>query len=147
MRLRALADAPFAFSSTYEEWKGAPESAWRQRLRGNDRYNLVALVDGVPSGMASGIAGERARTAELISMWVDPAVRGSGLAGELIERIASWAAERADELWLAVVPTNGRALALYRRHGFVEVDELGDPLPDGSGHEVLMRRVLRAGRV
>ncbi len=78
-------------------------------------------------------------------MWVDPDVRGSGIADELIESVAQWAAKRVDELWLAVTPANDRAIACYRRNGFRPVDEEGDPLPDGSGHEILMMRRLRQG--
>lgn len=77
-------------------------------------------------------------------MWVEPAARGTGVADILIASIEEWASTRAKELWLAVTPTNDRALALYSRHGFKPVDEPGDPLLDGSGHEILMKKALNA---
>jgi len=147
IRLRALSEAPYAFGSTYESWVDAPESQWRERLSG-DGLHLLASEGGVLCGMASGVGGDREGTIELISMWVEPVMRGRGVVDVLIDGIAQWAAERSDELWLAVTPTNERAIAAYRRCGFEAVeDEQGDPLRDGSGHELLMvkRRLCRVG--
>ncbi|WP_460570283.1 GNAT family N-acetyltransferase [Humibacter soli] len=141
LRLQALKEAPFAFGSTYEEWRGAPEGQWRQRLRIPDALNLIASVNGLPAGMASGMPGDRPETIELVSMWVDPSARGMGVADILIASVSEWAAIRARELWLAVVPSNTRAIAVYTRNGFDLMDEPGDPLRDGSGHELLMRKV------
>jgi ribosomal protein S18 acetylase RimI-like enzyme len=142
LRLAALHDSPAAFGSTYDDWKDATESRWRQRLRGPNALNLVAEHDGSMIGMASGVPGDRPHTIELISMWVEPAARGTGVADTLIAAIEKWAAMRAEELWLAVVPTNERAIAFYARYGFTPVDAPGDPLRDGSGHEVLMKKGL-----
>lgn len=144
VRLRALSESPYAFGSTYEGWVDAPESRWRDRLSIDGGLHLLALDGGAPCGMASGIPGEREGTSELISMWVDPGARGRGVVDLLIDGIAQWAGERSGELWLAVVPTNDRAIAAYRRHGFEPVDdEKGDALADGSGYELLMVKQLR----
>ncbi len=143
LRLRALREASFAFGSTYDDWRDAPESRWRQRLQTAQALNLIAYLDESPVGMASGMPGERAGTIELISMWVDPSARGAGVGDGLIDSIERWASGRADELWLAVVPANDRAIGLYSRHGFEPVPELGDLLRDGSGREILMRKMLR----
>lgn len=142
LRLRALQEASFAFGSTFGEWKEASESRWRRRLDLPDALNLIAELDASAAGMAGGVPGDRPGTAELVSMWVDPAARGRGVGDRLVESIAAWARDRAAELWLAVVPGNAPAIALYERHGFQVVDEPGDPLRDGSGHELLMRRML-----
>jgi ribosomal protein S18 acetylase RimI-like enzyme len=37
---------------------------------------------------------------------------------------------------------NEEAIALYRRHGFVETGELGDLLPDGVRREQVMAKSL-----
>ena len=42
LRLRALQEAAFAFGSTYEEWKDAPEPRWRQRFHNRTAVNIVA---------------------------------------------------------------------------------------------------------
>jgi ribosomal protein S18 acetylase RimI-like enzyme len=78
LRLGALREAPYAFGSRYDDWVQAPDSRWRDRLE-NVPLNVVARRDGELVGMASGVLdGEH--EAELISMWVDPAARGSGVA-------------------------------------------------------------------
>ncbi|MFB9233999.1 GNAT family N-acetyltransferase [Plantactinospora siamensis] len=144
LRLAALADAPYAFSSPLADWQGAPAERWRSRLALPGAYNMVAVLDGVPVGMATGVPGDRADVVELISMWVSPAARGRGVGDRLMVELLRWAAERdAREVRLAVMPDNPAAIGLYRRHGFEPTGELGDPLPDGRGHELVMARQMR----
>ena len=88
---RALADAPDAFESTLAEWTGDGdvEVRWRARLV-SVPFNVVAARDGRPIGMASGTApldGE----VQLISMWVAPENRGSGVGEALVEAVVLWA--------------------------------------------------------
>jgi ribosomal protein S18 acetylase RimI-like enzyme len=114
LRLQALADAPDAFSSMYATWQNADEARWRARLR-DVAYNVVAMDDGVPVGMSSGVDSD---PVELISLWVAPIVRGKGAGDALVRAIVAWAAPRATRL--NVYPDNAYAIALYRRNGFVE---------------------------
>jgi ribosomal protein S18 acetylase RimI-like enzyme len=114
LRLQALADAPDAFSSTYATWQNADEARWRARLR-DVAYNVVAMDDGVPVGLSSGVDSD---PVELISLWVSPLVRGKGAGDALVRAIVAWAAPRATRL--NVYPDNAHAIALYRRNGFVE---------------------------
>lgn len=51
----------------------------------------------------------------------------------------------ARTLRLPVMPDNGRAIALYGRHGFTDTGEPGDLLRDGTGREQVMAKVLRDG--
>ncbi|MFE4874829.1 GNAT family N-acetyltransferase [Streptomyces sp. NPDC056682] len=144
LRQAALAEAPYAFGSTLAQWQGAGdrEDRWRARLEIPGAHNVVAVVDGRPAGMASGIPGEQ-DSVELISMWVSPAARGGGVGDCLIREIARWAAERgAKSLSLSVMPDNKRAAALYERHGFRDTDVLGDLLADGTGRELVMAKDL-----
>jgi ribosomal protein S18 acetylase RimI-like enzyme len=143
VRLAALADAPDAFGSRLADWSDAPEDRWRARLSIPGALDLVAYEDDHAVGMASGVPGEGDR-AELISMWVDPAARGRGVAGALIDAVARWAAETgASVLELSVMPDNDRAHRTYARLGFTDSAVPGDALPDGR-HEVVMRRALAA---
>jgi ribosomal protein S18 acetylase RimI-like enzyme len=119
VRLRALQDAPAAFGSRYDDWVAAPESRWRDRLS-SVPLNLVARRGGEPVGMASGVY-DGADEAELISMWVDPTVRGAGVAGALIDAVVRWAAETGRTTYLMVRSDNARAIAAYGRAGFVDL--------------------------
>ncbi|MBO1414242.1 GNAT family N-acetyltransferase [Streptomyces sp. FH025] len=144
LRLAALAEAPYAFGSTLADWQDAEEARWRSRLELPGALDLVAVLDGRPVAMASGVpAEEDAAAAELISMWVGPQARGKGVADRLIAEIARWAADRGrTTLKLAVAPDNPAALALYRRNGFADTDEPGDLMADGVRRELVMAKSL-----
>src|SRR5262249_59659120 len=80
LRRRALAGAPYAFGSRLADWQGDGdrEERWRARLGIPGSFNVAAVLDGEPAGLASGVpAGEGA--AELISVWVSPAAGGHGV--------------------------------------------------------------------
>ena len=144
LRLRALRDAPSAFGSRYEDWADAPARRWRERLRIPGAHDLVAADGrGAWIGMASGIPGDSRSEPSLISMWVEPSVRRRGIAAQLVDAVAAWAASTGgDALQLSVVPTNLPAIEAYRCCGFEPVDDPGDPLPDGAGFELRMRKPL-----
>jgi ribosomal protein S18 acetylase RimI-like enzyme len=143
-RLAALADAPQAFGSRLSDWQGDGdrEDRWRSRLSLDGSYNLLALSEGVPAGMASGIPGDEPGTAELISMWVAPAARGQHVGDTLIGAIESWAAAAGyRELGLWVKADNAAAIRLYERHGFAFIP---GAIPDEDG-ELPMVRLLHNG--
>jgi GNAT superfamily N-acetyltransferase len=127
VRLRGLADAPTAFGSRLEQERERPERAWRERLGVEDGATFVALDGDRAVGLVRSLLDEDDRSrAEFLSMWVDPDVRGSGVADALIARVFAWAGERGVgtvELW--VTETNARARRAYERSGFV---------PDGRRH-------------
>jgi ribosomal protein S18 acetylase RimI-like enzyme len=142
LRLEALAEAPYAFSSRLDDWSSAPEERWRARLRGPDVLNLVASVDGRPAGMASGVPGDEPDTVEVISMWIDPATRGCGVADTLVRTIERWAGDRgALTLRLGVFELNARARALYARLGLVVVGAEDRSSPDEPLELVMAKRV------
>jgi ribosomal protein S18 acetylase RimI-like enzyme len=134
VRLEALGEAPYAFSSTLADWESAPPERFRARLAIDGSHNLVAVLDGRPVGLASGFADGDPGTVDLRSMWVSPTVRGLGTADALVDAIEEWARERgARTLCLDVVASNDRARRLYERHGLVvtgevEPDSPTDPL-------------------
>jgi ribosomal protein S18 acetylase RimI-like enzyme len=117
LRLQALADAPEAFGSRYEDWVDAPEERWRARLL-SVPCNMIARSGGRPVGMASGVIdGDEV---ELISMFVAPEARGNGLALELVERVVAWGAAQGRGTFLMVRVGNAPAIASYERAGFVD---------------------------
>jgi ribosomal protein S18 acetylase RimI-like enzyme len=146
LRLAALAEAPYAFGSRLADWQGDGdrEERWRARLGIPGSFNVIAVLDGEPAGLASGVPAPPG--AELISMWVSPAARGHGVGDHLVQAVARWARDAgAEVLRLAVVPGNENATTLYRRNGFQLTGELGDLMPDGVHREHIMAKDLSTG--
>ncbi len=117
VRLAALSDAPGAFGVRHAEWADAAEHRWRRRLI-DVPLTLVARSDEGPVGVASGM--ESGQVVELISMWVAPSERGSGLAERLIDQVVAWAAARGQQTCLMVRDDNLGAIRAYTRAGFID---------------------------
>lgn len=140
VRLAALADAPEAFGSNLAYWSGPgdTEDRWRSRLT-DVPFNVVSLDDDGLTGQVSGTALDDEGRVELISMWVAPGARGTGVADALVGCVVEWAPEQgASAVHLSVRIGNERALGLYLRAGFVAVGE-----PAGDPAEITMVRPLR----
>ncbi|WP_139983730.1 GNAT family N-acetyltransferase [Nocardioides litoris] len=137
VRLRSLAEAPAAFGSRYADWVDAPEERWRQRLT-DVPLTLVARAEGRVVGVVSGTRAEDG-WAELISLWVDPALRGTGVVTDLVEAVVAWGAEQGRSTYLMVRADNARARAAYERAGFVDVG-VPDDWPDDEPPEHRMER-------
>ena len=141
VRLRSLADAPGAFGSKLADWQGANdrEDRWRSRFD-HVACNVVAVVHGNVVGTAGGM--HRVGGAELISMWVAPEVRGTGVGAALVDAVVDWATSASIErLILHVRRGNHAAVTLYERSGFTLVG----PNPDDHTED-LMARTLGGGR-
>ncbi len=116
-RLRALLDAPEAFTSTHDRESAYDESDWRrftsacQWFVAIDDEEVVAMAGGYP-------AHGRAQVREVIGMWVVPARRREGTARALLDHIAGWARDQgAARLRLGVDAGNAGARATYLRCG------------------------------
>ncbi|MGH9040596.1 MAG: GNAT family N-acetyltransferase [Acidimicrobiia bacterium] len=120
IRLRALRDAPDAFWITYEVEVAYGDEEWRRWLTTAALFVAEDDADGPAIGLAGGIAdAKNAGEALLISMWVDPAHRGAGLADQLVAAVTGWAASQGrPTVRLHVVEGNERALRCYQRLGF-----------------------------
>jgi GNAT superfamily N-acetyltransferase len=118
IRLRALADAPAAFSTTYEQAAARPRAEWESQLE--RMATFVATADGADVGLVRGIQHDQlANAGYLISMWVAPEARRQGVASALIGTVVQWArAQGWNRLVLEVGETNAPAIALYARAGF-----------------------------
>lgn len=150
IRLRALADAPTAFGDTVAAASGRPDEAWRVRAAANalgeESVLFVAEQDGRWLGLAGGLFAEEAPgVVELVSMWLEPAARGRGVAARLVDAVTDWARGRgADHLRLWVTEGNEAAIGLYLRSGFTFTGELA-PLPSHPElREAQMARAVRA---
>jgi GNAT superfamily N-acetyltransferase len=129
VRLSALEESPDAFAATLEEEQAYDEDFWRLRMTRSQR--LLAEQDGTAVGVASvGQAkaegeGEpvNEKVAELFGLWVSPALRGRGVASQLVQAGAD-AARRQGRSHLAywVGSDNGRAVAFASGFGFRPTD-------------------------
>ncbi|MBQ0892544.1 GNAT family N-acetyltransferase [Micromonospora sp. U56] len=145
LRLAALAEAAYAFGSQLADWQGEGDRAerWRARLAIPGSYNIIAMLDGQPVGMASGVPTGQHGVVELISMYVAPVGRGRSVGDHLVRAVEQWARlVGAETLRLAVVEGNRNAWALYQRNGFRDTGELGDHMPDGVRRERIMAKTL-----
>jgi GNAT superfamily N-acetyltransferase len=130
IRLDALRDAPNAFGSTYAEQAASAEADWRRRIsRGGTFFAYAAEADGnEPAGLVGGFQ-EKPGTVELVSLWVRPQARGSGVGEALVAAVITWARARsATSVHLWLTDTNQHARILYERCGFASTGER-QPLP------------------
>jgi ribosomal protein S18 acetylase RimI-like enzyme len=143
VRLCALAEAPYAFGSTYAREAAFTEEKWRGRI--NERsvtfFAREESTDAAPAGLAGVYVEDE--EADLVSMWVRPSARGLGVGESLVDAAASWAkAHDFGSLFLWVTESNAPARRLYERRGFTLTGE-SQPLPsDPTLQEIRMSRTL-----
>jgi GNAT superfamily N-acetyltransferase len=118
IRLRALQDAPDAFGSTFAEACARPMHDWVEQVMRLPTF--VAVADGRDVAMVRCARDkDDIETAWLISMWVAPEVRRSGIGGELVDLVIAWARDHnIRRLVLDVADLNAPAIALYDAKGF-----------------------------
>jgi ribosomal protein S18 acetylase RimI-like enzyme len=126
IRLEALRLSPEAFGSTFEAENAQPLSWFSERLQSGAK--IFGAFHGSEIGSEIvGLAGLRlnrstkeAHKGLLVSMYVRPEARNSGVGQRLVETILEYARGRAELVQLSVVRENQPALRLYSRLGFVE---------------------------
>ncbi len=115
LRLTSLREAPYAFASRLETALEYGEADWRGRLVSVTQF--AAFDAEQPVGTAGALTeGEKT---ELVSMWVRPEARGTGVGDALVAAVIEEALARgsaAVTLWVS--DGNRDAEALYARHGF-----------------------------
>lgn len=142
VRLRALAEAPYAFLTTLEEASAHPDGHWRERAAPTaDRVTFVADAGERFDGLVAGFLDGDPTTVHLVSMWVAPELRGSGIAAQLVESVVGWARGRgAARVVLLVEAGNDRARRLYERCGFsVPAEPPALPYEPHEGSTALVR--------
>lgn len=157
LRLSALQDpvAPFAFARTFAQEAAMSDDEWRRRASGSGAQQFVAVrVDtGEPQGERADdwvgmavVVVERPDYLSLNAVYVQPDVRGTGVAEKLFAAAIAWTWDRADQLHLWVHEKNPRARAFYRRLGFVPTGEsIPSPLdPSMTEFELVLSRTPRA---
>jgi len=118
IRLRALQDAPGAFGSTFDEACARPMDDWMEQAMRLPTF--VAVADGLDVAMVRCVRDkDNLDTAWLLSMWVAPEVRRTGLGRELVDLVIAWARDNnIRRIVLDVADANAPAIALYDAMGF-----------------------------
>lgn len=124
VRLAALSDTPTAFGASYQTAAKYTDAQWQERASAASGPEFwLAFKQGLPVGMIGAGVSQTGRY-NLIGMWVDPSVRGSGIASQLVGHVTSRALEKGHaRIFLDVSPANTRAASFYLKQGFVFIDE------------------------
>jgi ribosomal protein S18 acetylase RimI-like enzyme len=143
-RLAALAEAPYAFSSTLEQEQEFGEALWRSRA-GSGR-TLGAWDGDAIVGLATGIPAESGPDWHLVGMWVSPSWRGTSVAERLVLAVCEQARRAgAESVTLWVTEVNHRARAFYRRLGFAPTGSrqlVRQEEPDAFEEELTLRLTM-----
>lgn len=137
VRLRALADAPDAFGSTYVREAAFSDDEWMARLESAtsdlDALPLVAEESGTFVGLTwARLDANESRLAHVYQVWVAPTHRRRRVGRGLMEAVTRWAHQRGvRRLALDVTCGNVAALAMYERAGFAPTGE-SKPVRPGS---------------
>ncbi|MBE2236551.1 MAG: GNAT family N-acetyltransferase [Caldilineaceae bacterium] len=121
IRLAALADAPYAFTTRLTDVVARPDEEWMEitarRAGEPDSVTYFAAVAGEPCAMAACTLTELG--AEMLAVWVAPACRKLGVGQALVDYARTWAIQRrAPTLVVGVYADNQDAVTFYTRAGF-----------------------------
>ena len=137
IRLRALADSPDAFGSSWAHEQAWRDEVWHERAQasasGVAGRGFFALHGELVCGLVWCMLGpDNPRAAHIYSMWVAPDARGRGVGHALLAQCIAWAQQaNAREVHLGVTVGDSPALRLYRSHGFTPTGQ-AEPLRAGS---------------
>lgn len=149
VRLAALATDRSAFGSTLEVESAFGDQVWIDRAResatSDHRVTWLACdADGRVVGMVG--AHIQQKGASLFGMWVDPAVRGAGVGGKMLDALIGWLEARhpAVTISLSVNPTLAPAVRLYESRGFASTGASTaiDHTPGARCAEMVRRRSI-----
>jgi len=143
VRLRALAEDPDAFYRTLADDEPQPPQFWTRWLTAPGQVVLVARLGDRDVGLAALVPDRRAPDERaVVAFWVDPAVRGRGVARALLVELVSRAElDGVPAVSLEVADSNAAAITLYADLGFEPTGETG-AFPPPRGHVTEHRRRL-----
>lgn len=120
VRIRALRTDPDAFAcSAHRLGADTPPEQWREAMA--DRSVFLAVDE---DGDVAMVGVTHTATPELVSMWVAPQARGTGVGLALVQEVLAVAGARP--VALRVMAGNETAMRFYERCGFVLVTDEPD---------------------
>jgi GNAT superfamily N-acetyltransferase len=142
LRLRALQEAPYAFSSTFERERDRSAEDWEELAR--TAVVFVAVEEDEWLGMVGAyVPADAPEAVGIWGTWVAPPARGRGLGRLLMAAAIDWARDRgASRIDLSVTDRADAARLLYERLGFTLTGERL-PLPsDPTRVEIFMTQSI-----
>jgi ribosomal protein S18 acetylase RimI-like enzyme len=145
IRCTALADAPYAFSTTLESALSRSDAEWavftHQRASAPNSVTFFAFAGETPCGMAAcAIKGDEA---EMFAVWVAPSHRRSGGGLALVQFAARWAKSHGAKLLnVGVFNDNTGALAFYHSIGFKDMGKVKPEISTENRTGVLLTMSL-----
>ena len=123
LRIEALTLAPDAFGATLEDALKKPLEKTREQLMSDSAVTFGAFVGGRLMGnvtLARNTATKLKHRGSVVAVYVTPSARGRRIAGRLFETLVEYAKswDGLEQLYLAVVTDNDKAIELYKRAGF-----------------------------
>lgn len=119
LRLESLLDSPMAFGSLYEDTLKQPDEWWQTWISGGATFAASDTSGDVGIVRVQALDEHPDDVAMLYSMWVAPRARGRGVGEALVRECVQWARHVGfNDVQLAVVENNERAVQLYVRCGF-----------------------------
>lgn len=124
IRVEMLTEVPDAFAEDLATVLAKTAADWRREMLVDDPARGRFFVAADAKGNWAGIMGCRlpeGRSPELVRVFVRREYRGrsAGVAEALLAAVESWAGGFGSSLRLLVHEGNHRAIAFYRRNGFV----------------------------
>lgn len=141
IRLEALEADPASFASSHAQWRDCNDERWRKELF----FPVFAAFElSVPVGIMAVRPKWPARVSHracLTSVYIRKYFRGTGLAFDIFQAVASWAYGSGHrQLDLSVHGDNAPAIRFYEKLGFLTVGRIPEGYWDGakSADELLM---------
>lgn len=133
-----LSDPELRFLTDTPESSEADRADWFSRLRGRSDYLIFGVTcNDVPIGVCGLKNISDRETGEYWGFIGDKAYWGKGIGGEMIRFIESVAAERRlRRVFLKVIPQNTRAMKLYIKQGFQELET------QPNARSIIMQKML-----
>jgi len=141
LRLRALADAPYAFGADYKVESEKPIEYWQDYLKNTDW--CFAVIDGVDIGLLAVDKADTDRNSDcwMASWWLEETYRGQGIPKLMLDWLDNLCISKGwKKQGLGVWPENERAIAAYLKLGFVKGEK---PLQSRSRPEKMYLPMYR----
>ena len=123
LRLRSLRVDPQAFGAALADEERLGEAHWVERARRSSTSPTSGqwVAEAATHGLVGcSVLAEVEGEVHVFAIWVDPAYRGAGLGGRLLDAALAWGAHAfpGRAFKLEVNPRQAAAVALYESRGF-----------------------------